>query len=337
VYGGESQHSEAIPGEVRLLEERGLLSEADNGAKIIDLTAYKLDKTVIVKQDGTTIYLTRDIAAAVKRWNEHHFEKMFYVVAAPQTLHFSQLFKILELTGRDWCQRCQHISFGLVRGMSTRSGEVVFLSDVFEEAKQVMLQQMKDSEKTKITEIEDPEKTAEMIGLSAIVVADLSAKRIKDYTFEWERVTSFEGDTGPYLQYNHARLCGIMRKAREQNGWYLDFDNEQFDYSVLTEPQARELAFHVSRYVKSKIFLSKKLTFCRYPQTVDQTFKSLEPCTIVNYLFGLCRSISSANSVLNVIHADEPVGRARLMLFEAARRVLKDGLELLGLEPLYKM
>ena len=291
-----------------------------DGSKIVDLSAYKLDKTVIVKRDGTSIYLTRDVSAAVKRWNEHQFEKMYYVVAAPQTLHFGQLFKILELTGRQWSNRCQHISFGLVRGMSTRRGEVVFLSDVFEEAKQKMLQQMKDSEKTKFAEIEDPEKTAEMIGLSAIVIADLGAKRIKNYTFEWDRVTSFEGDTGPYLQYNHARLCGIITKAREKNNWELDF-NGDFDYSALSENECRNVMFHVARY----------------SDTIDKTFHSLEPCTIVNYLFGLCRAISSANTVLNVIHAKESVGYARLMLFESARIILADGLQLLGLEPLNKM
>jgi arginyl-tRNA synthetase len=324
VYGGESVHGPQIPDQLKLLVSLGLLTEADNGAKIIDFEEYdtNLGKTVIVKKDGTTIYITRDIAAAIDRWVKHEFEKMFYVVASPQTLHFQQLFKILELCKYQFHSRCQHISFGLVQGMSTRKGQVVFLSDVFDEAKHVMLTQMKESEKTKIDEIENPEQTAETIGLSAIVVADLSAKRIKDYTFDWERVTSFEGDTGPYLQYNHSRLCGIERKALEKNGWDIQKILDNFmGYGLLTEPECRVLAWQIAKY----------------PEAVQQSFNALEPCAIVQYLFGLCHSISSANSVLNVIHAEETLGKARLVLFHAARLVLNDGLKLLGLTPLERM
>ena len=324
IYGGESKHRDQVASQLKLLESFELLIEADNGAKIIDLESKcpGLGKTVIVKKDGTTIYITRDISAAIHRWVSHEFERMYYVVASPQTLHFQQLFKILELCGYKWSNRCEHISFGLVQGMSTRKGQVVFLSDVLDEARDVMLQQMKDSEKTKIEEIENPEQTAETIGLSAIVIADLSSKRIKDYVFDWNRVTSFEGDTGPYLQYNHSRLCGIERKSKQKNGWDVEEIHESvIDYSLLVEPECRVLAWQMAKYT----------------QSVQQSFNSLEPCAIVQYLFGLCHSISSANSVLNVIHAEPSIGQARLMLFHSARLVLNDGLKLLGLTPLERM
>lgn len=328
VYGGESEHSQGVVEQLNVFRDQHITSIVDGGAEIVDLEQFKLGKAVLMKSDGATLYIMRDIAAAVARWNKHQFEKMYYIVATPQTLHFKQLFKMLGIAGYDWSDRCHHIPFGLVKGMSTRKGEVVFLSDVFEEAKQTMLQQMKDSEKTKIDEIEDPEKTAEMIGLSSIVVADCSARRIKDYTFEWDRVTSFEGDTGPYLQYNHARMASIERKAKAKRGW--DVEDRQFvddvisavkDSCVLSEPECRNIAMQIAMY----------------PKATMTAYKTLEPSAIVQYCFGLCHTISSGNSALNVISASEDIGKARLVLFHAARLVLNDALRLLGLEPLIKM
>lgn len=146
---------------------------------------------MVQKSDGATLYITRDIAAATSRYREYNFEKMFYVVAMQQDLHFQQLFKILNLTGKEYANKVQHINFGMVKGMSTRKGTVVFLSDILEEAKKTMMDVMKENPE-KFAEIEDPEQTADTIGLSAVVVADLSAKRIKDYDFSWDRVCNFE-------------------------------------------------------------------------------------------------------------------------------------------------
>jgi arginyl-tRNA synthetase len=141
----------------------------------------KLGKILLTKKDGSTLYITRDIAAAVSRYSEHHFDKMIYVVAVQQNLHFSQLFKILEMAGHEWAERCQHVSFGMVQGMSTRKGNVIFLSDILDDAKEVMLEQMKNSERSKMSEISDPETTADIVGMSAVFIQDMSGRREKGY------------------------------------------------------------------------------------------------------------------------------------------------------------
>jgi len=142
---------------------------------------FKLNVCVVRKADGATLYITRDIAAAKSRWDEYKFDKSIYVVAAQQDLHFKQLFKTLELMGYDWCNRCEHVNFGMVNGMKTRKGTVVFLEDILNEAKTVMLEIMQQDRMGKLAEVKDPEHTADLIGLSAVVIQDLSAKRIKDY------------------------------------------------------------------------------------------------------------------------------------------------------------
>ena len=331
-YGGESMHSDGMKTQLALMKEMNILSYPENGngaACVVFPEGSDLGKVVVKKKDGATLYITRDIAAAVQRWNDHNFHKMYYVVAVQQDLHFKQLFSILNMMGYEWANRCEHINFGMVKGMSTRKGDVVFLTDILDEAKEKMLDQMIGSEKSKYSEIADPHATSDIIGLSSVYTQDMSSKRIKGYTFDWDRVTSFEGDTGPYLQYNHARLCGIERKVTEKFGNIIEvIDNGDIDYSLLVEQEARILAHQISRY----------------PSVVMCAYNTLEPSNIVNYLFNLCHAISSANSVLNVMRSfnentDEgrAQGMARLSLFNAAKMVLKQGLTTLGLQALEKM
>jgi arginyl-tRNA synthetase len=327
-YGGESMHSEGMKTQLSILTEQNILSypETGNGAACVVFPENSdLGQVVVKKKDGATLYITRDIAAAVERWDEHHFDKMYYVVAVQQDLHFKQLFAILKMMGYEWADRCEHVNFGMVKGMSTRRGDVVFLTDILDEAKQKMLEQMISSDKSKYSEIDDPDGTSDIIGMSSVYIQDMSSKRIKGYTFDWDRITSFEGDTGPYLQYNHARLCGINRKVTEKFGDRLE---KTIDFSLLTEPEARILAHQIAKY----------------PFAVSSAFTTLEPSNIVNYLFNLCHAISSANSVLNVmrsfnVNTEEGTaqGLARLALFNTARKVLKKGLNILGLEALEKM
>lgn len=325
-YGGESMHSEGMKTQLSILAEQNVLSYPENGngaACVIFPDNSDLGKVIVKKKDGATLYITRDIAAAVERWEKHKFDKMYYVVAVQQDLHFKQLFAILKMMGYEWADRCEHVNFGMVKGMSTRRGDVVFLTDIMDEAKQKMHDQMIASEKSKFSEIGDPEKTSDIVGLSSVYIQDMSSKRIKGYTFDWERITSFEGDTGPYLQYNHARLCGINRKVTEKFGEIVTAN--AVNYSLLPEPEARTLAHQIAKY----------------PSIVMSAFNTLEPSNIVNYLFNLCHAISSANSVLNVMRAfntntEESIeqGIARLALFNAARQVLKKGLNIIGLEAL---
>ena len=322
IYGGESKQTAGMVTQLKVLEEKGLLEspEEAKGAKLIDLEKFKLGKVVVVKKDGSTLYITRDIATAVSRWEEHHFDHMFYVVAKQQDLHFQQLFKTLNLMGHDFDEKCTHINFGMVKGMKTRTGEVVFLSDILDEAQRVMLEQMKASSRSKFDQIADPEATADIVGLSAVVIQDLTAKRGKDYAFDWERVTSFEGDTGPYLQYAHARMCSIEEKALEGKGW--SCDDLKPDYKLIQDESCRILAYQIGRY----------------PFMVYSAIQQLEASTIVNYLYDLCHAISSAHVTLNVLKADsEAEGKARLAIFHSARLVVGHALKMLGLKPLERM
>jgi len=314
-YSGESQFGEQMEREVKKLEEKGLLQE-NQGAKVIDLKDLKLDLALVKKKDGATLYITRDIAAAVDRYEKHKFTKMFYVVAAQQNHHFNQLFAILKKMGYDWYDKCTHINFGMVLGMSTRKGNVVFLQEILQEAKATMMEVMKKNAK-KFDEIEDPEKVADIIGISGVIIQDLSSRRIKDYPFDWGRMTSFEGDTGPYLQYSHARLCSMERKAADEG----IFVNPKADLTLLTEKEGHELFALIGKY----------------PAAVQQSLVVLEPCVIVNYLFTLSHAISGALEKLRVVGREKNVAEARLIVYYCARIALGNGLRLLGLIPLERM
>lgn len=312
VYSGESLQGPGMLRAMQELEDKKLLSE-DKNAKLVNLEAQKLNKVLVQKSDGTTLYITRDIAAATSRYEEYNFDKMFYVVAMQQDLHFQQLFAILQLLDKEYAPKCQHINFGMVRGMSTRKGQVVFLADILDEAKRTMLEVMNKNPE-KFAEIEDPEETADLVGLSAVVVQDLSAKRIKDYDFSWERVCDFTGDTGPYLQYQHARLSSMERKA----GVKVTGD---IDYALLSEPVAQDLSRMIGKF----------------PEVVAHAGSTLEPVTIVSYLFDLAHLVAQAHGVLWVKNREANIAEARMALFWAARITLGNGLRLLGLKPLDRM
>lgn len=315
VYSGESQVSqEVMDRAAKLMEEKGV-SEESNGAIIIDFTknkeTKKLGKAVVKKKDGTTLYLTRDIGAAMERYEKYKFDKMIYVVASQQDLHLAQLFMILKMLGFEWADRCKHINFGMVLGMSTRKGTVVFLDDILAEARDRMHEVMKKNE-DKYKQVDDPEFVADTVGRSGVMIQDMSGKRINNYEFDMDRMTSFEGDTGPYLQYAHARLCSVGRKAAVPRE-----DIESADLSLLTESHATNLL----------------RVLAQYPDVLQNAMKTLEPTTIVTYLFKMTHLLSSSYDVLNIIRADPETKKARMALYESARQVLNNGMRLLGLVP----
>lgn len=314
-YSGESCFEHGMMDRVAELEQMGLLVDSQ-GAKVVDLDPYKLGKAIIIKKDGATLYLTRDIAAANERFERLKLDKAIYVIASQQDLHMQQLFKIMELSNRPWAKNMVHINFGMVLGMSTRKGKVEFLEDVLNDAKNTMHEVMKENP-AKYAEIADPESTSDILAISAIVVQDMAAKRVKDYKWELERVTKFEGDTGPYLQYAHSRLRSIERKAAEVIG----SDLSKADFSLLTEKEAVSLA----------------LLIARYPDVVQEARITTEPCTVINYLMLLSRSISTALDRLWVMNQEADLALARVALYTAARITLGNGLRLIGLKPLDRM
>ncbi|XP_069743466.1 probable arginine--tRNA ligase, mitochondrial isoform X2 [Narcine bancroftii] len=205
-YSGESLYQVKAQELLQLIDQRGLLKKTKQGVGVVDLSPTG-DLSVyakVVRSDGTSLYMTRDIAAAAHRMEKYNFDKMIYVTAKEQCTHFEQLFEVLKILGFNWSERCQHVSFGIVKGMKTRKGDVVFLEDVLNEARSRMLQNMAASKTTK--ELEDPASTAEKVGVAALIVQDFKGPLLSDYEFDWDRVLQSQGDTGVYLQYTHARL-----------------------------------------------------------------------------------------------------------------------------------
>jgi len=315
-YSGESKFGQEMIVELNKLRELGLLQE-NQGAQVINLEDQKLGLAVVTKKDGATLYITRDIAAAVHRHSKYKFDKMIYVVAAQQNFHFQQLFAVLDKMGNTWAKsQCVHVNFGMVKGMSTRKGNVVFLEDILDESKATMLEVMQKNEK-KYAEVENPEAVADIIGLSAVLIQDLSARRIKDYNFDWNRMTSFEGDTGPYLQFAHARLCSMERKAADEG----TLVNPDADVSLLIEKECTDLFSIIGKF----------------PQVVSSAQQSMEPCTLVSYLMSLSHSISVTLEKVRVVGREKNVAEARLLMYWAARITVGNGLRILGLIPLERM
>lgn len=317
VYDGESRVSpQDIASVMERLRTVGRLQESD-GAIIVDLEKQGLGRAIVEKSDGTSIYLARDVGASLWRHRQFAFDKMLYVVASAQNLHFRQLFTILNLAGYDFADKCQHVSFGLVKGMSTRRNNVIFLEDVLDTAKDKMLEVMKKSPE-KYAKISDPEGVAERIGISAIYVQDMNAKRIKDYEFNWDRMLSFEGDTGPYLQYQHTRLCSMERET----GICADqIDLDKVAWILLKEDEMT-------------VILS---LICEFPGLVRTTLDTLEPSAVVHYAIHLARAIGKAWKTIWVKDRQPEIQLARSAVYGAARITLANALRLIGLEPLERM
>ncbi|KAI5465386.1 hypothetical protein BGZ63DRAFT_373448 [Mariannaea sp. PMI_226] len=323
VYSGESQVPESdMEISAKVLADKGV-SEDSNGAVLIDFSKHvagkpgkSLEKAVIRKRDGTALYLTRDISELLNRHKKYNFDQMIYVVASAQDLHLKQLFKTVELMGHgDVAKKCQHINFGLVLGMSTRKGTVKFLDDILRDVAETMHEVMKKNE-TKYSQIENPEAVADILGISSVMVQDMSGKRINNYKFNMETMTSFEGDTGPYLQYAHARLCSIGRKAGLS-----EEELASADLSLLTEKHATDLVRLLSQW----------------PDVVQNTLKTLEPTTILTYLFKMTHAVSSSYDHLRIVGSEKELQKARMALYDAARTVLSNGMKLLGLSPVERM
>jgi arginyl-tRNA synthetase len=286
-----------------------------DGALIVDLPYEENEPPVLLKKnDGSTLYATRDLAAAIDRYERFHFDKSLYVVATDQALHFRQLFRVLKAMGRDFVGRMTHVNFGRVHGMSTRQGNVVLLTDVLDEAKaRALALVMKNVGEGKI-QTEDPEALAEQIGLGAIFFGDLKNRRATDYTFDWDEVLNFTGHTGAYLQYAHARACNILRRGGGAPATY--------DASRLTLPEEQAVLRAIARL----------------PGVVREAADQQEPSFVARWLLDLAAEFSRYYTLGNqdrakrvLLEGDEPLKQARLALTDATRAALAAGLTLLGI------
>ena len=305
-YDGESVMAKRTGAVIRALEEKGLLKDSD-GAKIVDLEPWGMPPCLILKSDGATLYHTRDVAAAIYRKETYHFDRSLYVVAYQQDLHFRQLFKVLELMGCDWAAQCSHVAFGMVsyegQAMATRTGHVVLLDELLTRAQEKALEIIKE----KSPGLENKEEAARQVGVGAVVYATLQNNRIKDIDFWWDRALNFDGETGPYVQYTHARCRSVLRKAPE--------GLPAPDYAALTDDEAQALLRLLSRF----------------PEAVSEACLRNEPYLVTRATTEIAKAYNKFYYEHRILDDDPGAAAARVQLTRACAEVIKTGLYLIGL------
>ena len=307
-YAGEAFYNDKMDVVIDELREKGLLTISE-GASVVDLEEDKMPPCIILRSDGATLYATRDLAAAVYRKNVYDFDKCLYVVAYQQDLHFRQLFRVLEKMEKHWAKDCVHVSFGMIsfegQAFSTRKGRVVYLEDVLNQAMQKAL----DIINEKSPNLEDKETVARQVGIGAVIYSDLSAGRIKDIDFSFERALNFDGETGPYVQYTHARCCSVLRKAAEMA-------LPEMDYAGLDDDEAQHLLRLISRF----------------PDVVKDAADKYEPSMITHAVTDIAQAYNKFYYEHRVLDAEPAVSAARVALTKAVKDVIKTGLWLIGIE-----
>ncbi|GIY90823.1 probable arginine--tRNA ligase, mitochondrial [Caerostris darwini] len=311
---GESMYAPKVADIYDTVLKQGVASCNEDGSieAIISEENDKVQKAILRKKDGTSLYLTRDLAAAVDRWNRYHFDSAFYVVDSTQRSHFQHLTHILKSIGYSWARDIQFVPFGRILNFSTRKGTAVFLNDILDEAKERTLEGMKNSPNTKVTE--NLEQVAGVLGASSLIVNDFSMRRKRDYPFNWDKILNMKSNSGITLQYCHARLNNL----KENCGIDL---SPGCEFSYLSEPEALSLIHHLAKFEEAVYF----------------AYTELEPCILVHYLFSLSQEVGRALKALKVKGSHPCIAEARLLLFHSAHLVMRKGLQLLGVTPLDKM
>lgn len=308
-YTGESFYRDKTASVVNELTDKNLLQESQ-GAMIVDLDDYDMAPCLVTKKDGSSIYATRDLAAIFYRKKEYNFDKCIYVTGLEQKLHFAQVFKVVELMGYEWAKdQLIHVPYGLVSleggKLSTRSGNIVYAEDILKES----VSKIKEIIEDKNPDLEDKEDVAHKVGIGAIIFNDLYNQRIKDVTFTWEKIHSFDGETGPYVQYTYARAASVLRKTGISHV-------DEIDASLIAD--------------ESSISLLKELE--RFPEVVKVAADRLEPSVISRYVMSVAQSFNRFYHENQCNVEDQKLKEARVKLVIIAKQVIKDALELLGIQ-----
>lgn len=322
-YKGEAFYIDMLDKVVNLLEEKGILVDSQ-GAKIVDLEEYSLPPTIVRKSDGSSIYATRDIAAAIYRHKKYNFDKLLYVVGQTQELHFKQLFATLKKAGFDWADNMEFVGFGLVKfpegvKLSTRSGDVVYLEDLINEAVS-RTKAVIEKNNTNVDDMmsqEEIENASEIIALASVRYTFLRNGRERDIVFSWDEILDYEGDTAPYMLYAYARARSILRKsaidAQELSSANLSLLSEEQEFELLTEINNLSVS-------------------------LQQALKNNEPSIFARQIMTVCRSFSRFYNQVSILQADSAdLKLARLALVEAFSKVVKAALALLGIDTVERM
>ncbi len=311
-YAGESFYNDKMQPIIDELREKGLLVESQ-GAYVVDLEEDNMPPCLILKKDGATLYATRDIAAAFYRKKTYHFYKDLYVVAYQQNLHFKQWFKVVEKMGYEWSKDLEHVPFGMVsyegRALSTREGYVVYLDELLNRA----VEKAREIIEEKSPNLPDKDKVARQVGIGAVVFFDLFNNRIKDIDFRWDRALNFDGETGPYVQYTHARCCSLLAKAGELDA--------EADYAALENPAAQEVV----------------RTLERFPEVVSEACHRNEPSLVTRYAVELASNFNRFYYENRILTEDAAQSKARANLTAATASCLRTALSLIGVEAPEKM
>lgn len=312
VWTGESEYVKKSDEIIEILKKKNLLIKSQ-GAWIVDLKEYNLGVVLIKKTDETTLYATRDLATALDRYRKYSFDKMLYEVGQEQTLHFQQIFKVLELMGYDWAKKCTHVAHGLYldkdgKKFATRKGKTMFMEDILEDVINLASKEIK--KRTPDISKQELEERAHKVAIAAIFYGDLKNNPKNDIIFDLKRFVSFEGDTGPYLLYSYARATSILKKAENKiPEWKIEnLDDKEYE-------------------------LVKKLSLLQ--QTVLDSWKNLNPSIIANYSYQLAQTFNEFYQTCPVINSENEA--FRLALVEAFRQVLRNSLKLLGINVLEEM
>ncbi len=327
-YAGESFYNDKMEPVIEDLREKGLLTQSE-GAWVVDLSDDKMPPCLILKKDGATLYATRDLAAAKYRQDTYHFDKCLYVVAYQQDLHFRQVFRVLEKMGYPWAKNCVHVAFGMVslggEALSTRDGVIVYLDELLNQA----IDKARGIIEEKSPNLENKDEIARQIGVGAVVYTTLSNNRIKDidypcskedyvdedgtprtkYEIDWARALNFDGETGPYVQYTHARCCSLLRKAED-----LSFPAP--DYSGLGDDEAQALLRLIGRF----------------PDTIREAAEKYEPSMITRAVTDIAQAYNKFYYEHRILDGEPAQAAARVELTRATRDVIRAGLALIGIE-----
>lgn len=311
-YHGEAFYNDKMDAVIEELEEKNLLTESD-GAMVVSLDEFDMAPSLIKKSDGATLYMTRDLAAAMYRKREYDFAKSLYVVGAEQSLHFKQLKLVLKKMGHDWADNMHHIPFGMLlkdgKKMSTRKGKLVLLEEVLQDAIDLALKNIE----SRNPDLENKEDVARMVGVGAVIFHDLKNFRLNDIEFSLDTMLTFEGETGPYLQYTYARACSLLEKASGQTV-----------SSISPEAFGNEKAWAI-------VYLLTK-----FEEVIQAAFNEFDPSRIAKYLIDLAQAFNKYYGSVKILENDAQLG-ARLQLVEAITVVIKEGLRILGLGAPQKM